>query len=71
MKIRAEKPGEGEVIPALMEKAFETAYVKDGSERAYTQGLRESENYLPQRSLVGLEAEHIMGDGLLSTGFAL
>ncbi len=52
MNIRQEQPNDYEEVYELVRKSFSTASYSDGDEQDYLNGLRKSENFIPELSLV-------------------
>lgn len=66
MIIRQETPEDYDEIYQLVQKAFETADVKDGDEQDYVNALRKSQKYIPELALVAIKDDHIVGHIMLT-----
>lgn len=64
--IRPERPAEFPAIYALIETAFKTAQVSDGTEQDYTDKLRAGGGYVPELGLVAEESGTLLGHVLLT-----
>lgn len=60
-KIRQETEKDYPEIYNLIKIAFETAKVKDGNEQDFANGLRNSENYIPELALVAETEDMLIG----------
>lgn len=66
IKIREEKQEEYNIIYDLIEGAFSTAKVSDGTEQDFANSLRESKNYIKKLALVGEYKNEIIGHIMLT-----
>ena len=66
MKIRAERPEEFEQIYQLVQEAFATAEVSDGTEQDFVNELRRRVGYLPEFALVAEEGGKLIGHIMLT-----
>ena len=66
MNIRQEQPDEFGKIYELVQTAFQTAKVSDGTEQDFVNKLREGNGYLPQLALVAEENGELIGHIMLT-----
>ncbi|MCC8180464.1 MAG: N-acetyltransferase [Planctomycetes bacterium] len=66
MNIREEKPEEKQAIHQLVEEAFKTARVRDGSEQDYVDALRAGPNYIQRLALVAEDQGELDGFVMLT-----
>jgi len=65
-RIRQENATDWPAIYSLIRIAFETAKVKDGDEQDFATGLRTSERYIPELSLVAEQDGMLIGHVMLT-----
>lgn len=66
IEIRPEREEEFEIIYKLIQTAFETADVKDGTEQDYANKLRAGIGYLPKLALVAEKEGKLIGHIMLT-----
>lgn len=66
MQIRPERQEEYRAITQLVQTAFATAKVSDGTEQEFVKHLRASGNYIPSLALVAVEEEELIGHIMLT-----
>lgn len=66
MKIRQETEQDFDEIYTLIQTAFKTAKVSDGSEQDFAVGLRNGENYIPELALVAEKDNRLIGHIMLT-----
>lgn len=66
MIIRSERPEDYRTITALVETAFKTARMSDGSEQEYVRKLRQGAGYIPRLALVAEKGGRLIGHIMLT-----
>ena len=66
MKIRQETPNDYDEIYKLIQTAFQSAKVKDGTEQDYAVKLRNSDNYVNALALVAEDTQRLIGHIMLT-----
>ncbi len=66
MPIRQVNPTDYQNIYDLVQKAFETAQVSDGTEQDFVLKLRKSNNFIPELEFVAIEENELVGHIMLT-----
>lgn len=67
MLIRQETPADYSAVYSLVQRAFESAPVKDGTEQDLVVALRKSRHFIPQLSLIAEDNGKILGHIMFTT----